>query len=181
MFQSEGFIYHSEVTIWKNPAVEMVRTKSIGLLHKQIKKDSSRSRMGLPDYIVVMRKPGDNAEPIEHTAEQFSVDQWEKWASPIWMDIKQGNTLQKESARDEKDEKHISLLQLDVIQRCIDLWSNPGDVVLTPFMGIGSECYQAILQGRKATGIELKESYYNQAVMNCARAREKFNEGNLFE
>jgi DNA modification methylase len=180
-FQDEGFIYHSEVCIWKNPVVEMQRTKSLGLLHKQIKKDSSRSRMGLCDYIVVMRKDGVNTEPIQHTNENFTVDKWQEWASPVWMDISQGNTLQRESAREEKDEKHICPLQLDVIERCIELWSNQGDVVFSPFAGIGSEIYQAILQGRKGIGIELKESYYKQAVLNCNRAVEKAGEGVLFK
>ena len=180
-FQTEGFIYHSEVVIWKDPVVAMQRTKALGLLWKQIKKDSCRSRQGLPDYVVVMRKPGENKEPVEHTPENFPVDKWQEWASPVWMDIRQGDTLQRESAREEKDERHICPLQLPVIERCIELWSNKGDVVLTPFLGIGSEVYQAILQGRKGVGIELKESYYNQAVLNCQRAVEITHEGQLFE
>lgn len=166
IFQDCGFIYHSRVTIWKDPVVEMQRTKALGLLHKQIKKDSSMSRQGIPDYIVTMRKPGENPERITHTNENFPVDVWQRYASPVWMDIKQSDTLQRKSARDEKDERHICPLQLEVIQRCIELWSNPGDIVLDPFMGIGSSPYVAVRLGRRGTGIELKESYYVQAENN---------------
>ena len=125
-----GFIFHSEVCIWKNPVTEMQRTKALGLLHKQIRKDSAMSRQGLPDYVVTFRKPGENPEPIPHDHDSFPVDVWQKYASPVWMDVRQSNTLQRKSARDEKDEKHICPLQLDVIERCIDLWTNPGDIVL---------------------------------------------------
>lgn len=166
-FQEIGFIYHSEVTIWKNPAAAMQRTKSIGLLHKQLKKDSCISRQALPDYLIMFRKPGENQERVTHTNESFPVELWEQYASPVWMDINPSDTLQRKSARDDKDEKHISVLQLEVIERAIDLWSNPGDVVLTPFLGIGSEAYVALQKGRKAIGIELKESYFKQAVANC--------------
>ena len=138
IFEYCGFIYHSKVTIWKNPVTEMQRTKALGLLHKQIKKDSTMSRQGIPDYIVTMRKPGDNPERVTHTDESFPVDVWQNYASPVWMDIKQSNTLQRKSARSEKDERHICPLQLDVIQRCIELWTNEGDIVLDPFAGIGS-------------------------------------------
>ena len=169
-FQSQGFIYHSEVCIWKDPVIAMQRTKALGLLHKQIKKDSTQCRQGIPDYLVIMRKPGDNGEKVTHTNESFPVSEWQKYASPIWMDIKPSDTLQKESARDDKDEKHICPLQLTVIRRAIDLWTNPDDVVLTPFLGIGSEAYVALENGRRAIGIELKESYYNQAVKNCKMA-----------
>lgn len=189
-FQSYGFIFHSEVTIWKDPVVEMQRTKSLGLLWKQIKKDSSRNRMGIPDYLVVMRKPGDNPVQVEHTAKDFPVDQWQEWASPVWkeaynevdieflkqvyesvwMDINQSNTLQRESAREERDERHICPLQLDVIHRAIELWSAKGDSILSPYMGIGSEGYESIKQGRKFIGIELKESYFKQAVLNMKKA-----------
>lgn len=165
-FTDAGFIFHSEVTIWKNPVTEMQRTKALGLLHKQIRKDSSMSRQGLPDYIVTFRKPGENPEPIPHTYENFPVDVWQRYASPVWMDIRQSNTLQRKSARDEKDEKHICPLQLDVIERCIRLWTNPDDIVLDPFAGIGSVPYQAVLMGRRGLGIELKDSYFNQAVIN---------------
>ena len=167
LFQKCGFIYHSEVCIWKNPVTAMQRTKAIGLLHKQLKKDSTISRQGIPDYLVTMRKPGDNAEPVTHTNESFPVNIWQKYASPIWTDINPSDTLQARSCRDEKDEKHICPLQLTVIRRGINLWTNPGDVVLTPFMGIGSEAVVALEQGRKAIGIELKPSWYRQAVRNC--------------
>lgn len=169
-FTDMGFIFHSEVTIWKNPVTEMQRTKALGLLHKQIRKDSSMSRQGLPDYIVTFRKPGENPEPIPHTHESFPVDVWQRYASPVWMDIRQSNTLQRKSARDEKDEKHICPLQLDVIERCIRLWTNPNDIVLDPFAGIGSVPYQAVLMGRRGLGIELKESYFKQAAANLDSA-----------
>ena len=150
----------------------MQRTKALGLLWKQIRKDSSMNRQGIPDYIITMRKPTDNPEKITHTEESFPCDVWRKYASPVWMDINQSNTLQKKSARAEKDEKHICPLQLDVIQRCIELWSNPGDIVFDPFAGIGSVPYMALKLGRRGLGIELKESYYNQAVLNCQNAEQ---------
>lgn len=158
-----GFLFHSRITIWKCPVVEMTRTKSIGLLYKQLKKDSNMSRVGLPDYLLIFRKPGDNEEPITHNPEAFPVEQWQKWASPVWMDINQTNTLNIQGARDNKDEKHICPLQLDLIERALILWSNPGDVVLSPFMGIGSEGVMSIRAGRKFVGVELKASYYKQA------------------
>ena len=167
LFQKMGFIYHSEVCIWKDPVIVMQRTKALGLLHKQIKKDSAMSRQGIPDYLVTVRKPGTNDEPVSHTNESFPVDIWQKYASPIWTDINPSDTLQKKSCRDEKDEKHICPLQLTVIRRGINLWTNHGDVVLTPFMGIGSEAVTALELGRKAIGIELKSSWYRQAVKNC--------------
>lgn len=167
MMMSEGFIYHSRVTIWKDPVVAMQRTKALGLLHKQIKKDSAMCRQGIADYIITFRKYGENEEKITHTNETFPVDKWQEYASPVWLDINQSNTLQKESAREQQDEKHICPLQLDVIERCIELWTNPNDIVFTPFAGIGSEVYQALKMGRRGLGIELKESYYNQAVANC--------------
>lgn len=167
LFQEQGFIFHSEVCIWKDPVTAMQRTKALGLLHKQIKKDSCMSRQGIPDYLVTMRKPGDNPEPVTHTNESFPVDAWQRYASPVWMDINQSDTLQHRSAREDKDERHICPLQLDVIKRAILLWTNPGDIVLTPFLGIGSEAYVALELKRRAIGIELKESYYDQAVKNC--------------
>ena len=166
IFEDCGFIYHSKVTIWKNPVTEMQRTKALGLLHKQIRKDSSMNRQGIPDYIVTMRKPGDNPERISHTHETFPVDVWQNYASPVWMDIRQSDTLQKKSAREDKDERHICPLQLEVIQRCIELWTNPGDIVLDPFAGIGSVPYVAVTMGRRGIGIELKDSYYKQAKNN---------------
>lgn len=167
LFQKCGYIYHSEVCIWKDPVIAMQRTKALGLLHKQIKKDSAMSRQGIPDYLIVMRKPGENPEPVTHTNESFPVDIWQKYASPIWTDIKPSDTLQSRSAREEKDEKHICPLQLTVIRRALNLWTNPNDIVLTPFLGIGSEAYVALENGRRAIGCELKTSYFNQAVANC--------------
>lgn len=166
VFEDCGFIYHSKVTIWKNPVTEMQRTKALGLLHKQIKKDSSMCRQGIPDYIVTMRKPGENPERVTHTQESFPVDVWQNYASPVWMDIRQSDTLQKKSARSDKDERHICPLQLEVIQRCIELWTNPGDIVLDPFGGIGSTPYVALTMGRRGIGIELKESYFEQMKAN---------------
>lgn len=173
LFQKCGFIYHSRITIWKDPVVAMQRTKALGLLHKQIKKDSAMCRQGIADYIVTFRKDGENTKPITHTNETFSVEKWQNYASPVWMDIEQSNTLNKKSARDDKDEKHIAPLQLDVIERCIELWSAEDDVVFTPFLGIGSEVYQALLMNRKGIGIELKPTYYKQAVKNCESALNK--------
>lgn len=209
LFQSVGFIYHSRVVIWKDPLVEATRTKALGLMHKQIVKDSSMCRQGLPDYVIAMRKPGDNPERVAHkegfTAyigedepqapkkepdlkSQNSIDDhhshitqqdpvyshqvWRRYASPVWMDIRQSNTLNRNAARAEGDERHICPLQLDVIARCWELWTNPGDTVLSPFAGIGSEIYQALLMGRRGIGIELKPSYYQQAVINCTQAEE---------
>ena len=179
LFEECGFIYHSEVCIWKDPVIAMQRTKALGLLHKQIKKDSAMCRQGIADYLVTMRKPGDNPEKITHTNESFPVHIWQNYASPVWMDINPSNTLQRTSAREEKDEKHICPLQLDVIKRGINLWTNPNDIVFTPFMGIGSEVYQALKMGRRGIGIELKESYYNQAVINCENS-EKSADNSLF-
>lgn len=170
LFQRAGFIYHSEVCIWKDPVVAMQRTKALGLLHKQIKKDSCMSRQGIPDYLVAMRKPGDNPERVTHTNESFPVSVWQKYASPIWTDINPSDTLQATSCRDEKDEKHICPLQLTVIRRALNLWTNEGDTVLSPFMGIGSEGVVALEGGRKFVGVELKSTWYEQAVRNCASA-----------
>lgn len=166
IFQDCGFIYHSKVTIWKNPVTEMQRTKALGLLHKQIKKDSSMSRQGLPDYVITVRKPGDNLERVEHTNESFPVNVWQNYASPVWMDIRQSDTLQRKSARSEQDEKHICPLQLEVIQRCIELWTNPNDIVFDPFGGIGSTPYVALKLGRRGIASELKDSYFEQLKRN---------------
>jgi hypothetical protein len=164
-FTDAGFIYASRVTIWKDPVVEMQRTKALGLLHKQIKKDSTMSRVGIPDYVMIFRKDGERNNPVTNT--DLPVDLWQKYASPVWMDIDYGNTLQGyRNARDEQDEKHICPLQLDTIERLIHLYSNNGDTVFTPFMGIGSEVYQAVKMGRKGIGFELKESYYDMAKKN---------------
>ena len=174
-FEKEGFIYHDRITIWKSPVVEMTRTKSIGLLHKTIKKDSSLSRTGIPDYILVFRNAGDNLVPITHqeTNEKkenyLPVNLWQKYAEPVWYDINYSDTLQYTSAREEKDEKHICPLQLETIRRCLHLWSNEGDTVLSPFGGIGSEGYESLRLNRNYIGIELKESYYNQMQRNLKR------------
>ena len=168
-FCDVGFIYHSEVCIWKNPVTAMQRTKALGLLHKQLKKDSCMSRQGIPDYVVTMRKPGDNPERVTHTNETFPVSVWQRYASPVWMDIKQSDTLNRKAARENEDERHICPLQLDVIKRCIELWSNPGDIVMDPFAGIGSTPYVALRMGRRGLGVELKQSYYKQAVQTPCR------------
>lgn len=198
-YEDAGWIFHSEVCIWKDPVVAQQRTKSIRLLHKQITKDSTISGQGLADYMLMFRKPGDNPEPVDgmfdryvgfgnepasvgsriasgkSTADAekwFSIEVWQRYASPVWMDINQTRTLQYRAGRDEKDEQHISPLQLDVIERCIELWSNPGDVVLTPFLGIGSEVYCAVAAGRRGVGFELKPTYFRQAVRNIAELDE---------
>ena len=166
-FEYAGFVYASRVTIWKDPVVEMQRTKALGLLHKQVKKDSTMSRVGIPDYVMIFRKDGERNNPVTNT--DIPVDLWQKYASPVWMDIDYGNTLQGyRNGRDEKDEKHICPLQLDTIERLIHLYSNKGDTVFTPFMGIGSEVFQAVKMGRKGIGFELKESYFDLAKKNLA-------------
>lgn len=181
--QEAGWIFHSEVCIWKDPVTAMQRTKALGLLHKQIKKDSCMSRQGIPDYLVTMRKPGENAEPVTHTNESFPVERWQRYASPVWVvadgvddegfaicrqDINPSETLQHKSAREEADERHVCPLQLEVIRRGIRLWTNPGDVVLSPFSGIGSEGYVALQEGRRFVGAELKPSYFRQLTANLA-------------
>lgn len=213
-FQRAGFIYHSRATIWKDPLIEATRTKALGLMHKQIVKDSSMGRQGLPDYLITMRKPGTNPEPIAHPdgftdfigenepqapkgkptlkkigelSSRLTLDDpvyshqvWRRYASPVWTDINQSNTLQRESAREEKDEKHVCPLQLDVIERALELWTNPGDIVFSPFAGIGSEGYVAIQRGRKFIGDELKESYWKQACLNLKRAENFAEQDTLF-
>ena len=170
-----GFIYHSRITIWKDPVVEMQRTKALGLLRKQVKKDSTMSRVGIPDYVLIFRKDGERSDPVAN--KDIPVDLWQKYASPVWMDIDQGDTLQGLSeARDEKDEKHICPLQLTTIERLIHLYSNVGDIVGTPFLGIGSEVYQAVKMGRKGWGCELKEKYFEVAKRNCKKAVESKNQ-----
>ena len=178
-FESEGFIYHSRVTIWKDPVVEMQRTKALGLLHKQVKKDATMSRVGLPDYVLIFRKDG--KERLNPVKCDIPVDIWQKYASPVWMDINYSNTLNLKGSRDENDEKHICPLQLPTIDRLVNLYSNKGDTVFSPFAGIGSEVYQSIIRGRKGVGIELKESYFNMAVKNCRIAESKINEPKLFD
>lgn len=179
-FEKSGFVYHSRVTIWKDPVVEMQRTKALGLLHKQIKKDSTMSRVGIPDYVLIFRKDGERVNPVTNT--DMPVDLWQKYASPVWFDIDYGNTLQGfRNGRDEKDEKHICPLQLDTIERLIHLYSNKGDTVFTPFMGIGSEVYQAVKMDRKGIGFELKESYYNLAKNNLMSILESKKQSTLFD
>jgi len=179
-FVSQGWIFHSEVCIWKDPVTAMQRTKALGLLHKQLKKDSCMSRQGIPDYLVTVRKPGANAEPVSHTDETFPVALWQRYASPVWMDINPSDTLQFRSAREHKDERHICPLQLDVIRRALKLWSNPGDLVLSPFGGIGSEGHVALEEGRRFVGFELKGSYYRQACRNLERAAGGGSQPSLF-
>jgi DNA modification methylase len=169
-FEDAGFIYHSEVCIWKDPVTAMQRTKALGLLHKTIRKDSAMARQGIPDYLVTMRKPGENPERIEHTPEQFPVQLWQQYASPVWMDINPSDTLQYRSAREHNDERHICPLQLEVIRRAVKLWTNPGDIVWSPFAGIGSEGFVALEMGRKFIGSELKKSYWQQGCRNLDRA-----------
>lgn len=177
-FTDAGFIYHSRVTIWKNPVTEMQRTKALGLLHKQVKKDAAMSRVGIPDYLMVFRKPGEHEHPVHC---EINVDTWQKYASPVWMDIDYSNTLNAASGRDEKDEKHICPLQLDTIERAMILWSNKGDKVLTPFLGIGSEVYEAIKLERFGIGFELKESYFREAIKNCKRIENEKKQIGLFD
>lgn len=198
-FQQKGFVYHSRHCIWKDPLVAATRTKAIGLAHKQLIKDSSISRTGIPDYIVAFRKKGDNDIPICHpkgltdyhgarsvpgNLERYldSEDQgknkrshwiWQQYASPVWFDIRQTRVLPYKKARENDDEKHICPLQLDTIERCMALWSTEGDTVLTPFMGVGSEVYVAVRNGRRGIGVELKRSYYRQAVRNVKVALRK--------
>jgi DNA modification methylase len=161
--QDEGWVFHSRRTIRKSPVTEMTRTKHVGLLYKQLQKDSAKSRGGMPDYLLTFVKPGENPSPIAHTPESFPLDQWQEWAEPVWMTIDQSNVLNVAMAREAQDERHLCPLQLDVIERAVILWSNAGDVVLSPFMGIGSEGVTALKLGRKFVGTELKESYWRQA------------------
>lgn len=183
-FVERGWIYHSEVCIWKDPVTAMQRTKAIGLLHKQIVKDSCMSRMGLADYVCTFRKPGINPEPVagEFTyyvgddppkqIRHLSIDIWQKYASPVWSDIDQSDTLNYRMARDSKDERHICPLQKQVIERCLQLWSNPGDTVLSPFAGIGSEGYMSVKLKRRFIGFELKPSYFKYACKHLKEAEQ---------
>lgn len=179
-FAERGWIFHSEVCIWKDPVTAMQRTKALGLLHKQLKKDSCMSRQGIPDYLVTMRKPGVNDDPVSNTNETFPVSEWQQYASPVWMDINPSETLQGASAREEQDERHICPLQLEVIRRALRLWSKPGDLVLSPFGGIGSEGYEAVKAGRRFLGVELKESYFKQACANLRIASQQTRQRSLF-
>ena len=176
-FQRHGFIFASEVVIWKDPVTAMQRTKALGLLHKTVRTNASMCRQGIPDYLITMRAPGEVADKVTHNTESYPVDKWQKVASPVWMDIDPSDTLQYRSAREHDDERHICPLQLEVIRRGVDLWTNPGDIVLSPFAGIGSEGYVALEMGRKFIGAELKESYFRQAAQNLANATKQ---GQLF-
>lgn len=198
-YQEAGFVFHSEVCIWKDPVVAMQRTKALGLLHKTICKDSSMSRQGIPDYLVIMRKLGENDTPIKGALDHYVgdnvpphykmveycdgrcawvpanenasvIDIWQRYASPVWSDINQTDTLNYREGRESDDERHICPLQLDVIERALQLWSMPDDVVWSPFMGIGSEGYVSVKMGRKFIGAELKSSYFKLAVRNMETA-----------
>ncbi len=212
-FEAHGFIYHSEVVIWKDPLIAATRTHALGLAHQQIVKDSAMCRVGIPDYLVTMRKPGVNPEPVKHGGEwmvgeyrangfqryignsedeprqsrtpdartnKYSHEVWQRYASPVWFDIDPSDTLQRQSAREEDDSRHICPLQLTVIRRALELWSNPGDVILSPFAGIGSEGFVALQEGRRFVGVELKETYYRQACANMEAALSSRNQGNMF-
>ena len=180
--EEAGWHYHSRITVWKDPVVEMTRTKALGLLYQQVCKDSTRSRQGLPDYVLVFRKtPADEkqADRVGKDSILFPVEMWQQWASPVWMDIHQTNVLNVKAARSDEDEKHLCPLQLDLIERAVRLWSNAGDVVLSPFMGIGSEGWASLKAGRRFVGVELKESYYRQAVKNLREAEASSGGGSL--
>jgi DNA modification methylase len=185
-FEAEGFIYHSEVCIWKDPVTAMQRTKAVGLLYKQLCKDSCMSRQGYPDKLITVRAPGENPEPVHHDKHNqedeshISLPVWQRLASPVWMDINPSDTLQYRSAREHDDERHICPLQLEVIRRAVKLWSNPNDVVLSPFAGIGSEGFVALEQKRRFVGAELKQSYYEQAVKNLTEAEAPESQEGLF-
>lgn len=168
--KAAGFVYHARAIIWKDPVIEMQRTKALGLLYKQLKKDSTMSRVGMPDYMLFFRKDEPNPEPITHTPDDLSVGEWQELASPVWMNINQTRVLNGRQARGEQDERHICPLQLDVIDRCLRLYSNPGDLVLDPFNGIGSTGHQAIKMGRRYIGNELKHEYARQAAKFLAEA-----------
>ncbi len=169
-FQAKGFIFHSETVIWKDPVTQMQRTKAHGLLHKTVRENASMCRQGIPDYLITMRTPGDVIERVKHTHDNYPVSNWQRVASPVWMDIDPSDTLQYTSARDHDDERHICPLQLEVIRRGVELWTNPGDIVLSPFAGIGSEGYVSLQMSRRFVGVELKDSYYRQAAKNLNNA-----------
>lgn len=172
-----GWIYHGEVCIDKDPQAQAIRTKAKGLLFVQMRKDSSWSRPALADYILVFRKPGTNTEPIHP---DITNEQWIEWARPIWYGIRESDTLHVAEARGDDDERHICPLQLGTIERCVRLWSNPGDLVLSPFTGIGSEGYESIRLGRRFVGFELKPSYAEVAAKNLQAAESANAQGSLF-
>lgn len=178
-----GWTYHSRITIWKNPVVEMQRTKALGLLYKQIQTDATRCRQGMPDYVLVFRKtPEDETEAVRvpQKPADFPVDVWQEWASPVWMSIDQTDVLNVKMAREAEDERHLCPLQLDLIERCIRLWTNPRETVYSPFMGIGSEIFTAVRHGRRGIGTELKPSYFKQAMKYIAEAELNPVTGGLF-
>ena len=175
-FCNHGFIHHSEVVIWKDPVTAMQRTKALGLLHKSVRENAAMCRQGIPDYLITMRTPGEQLDRVTHDAADYPVEYWQKIASPVWMDIKPNETLQGRSAREHDDERHIAPLQLEVIKRGVELWTNPGDIVLSPFAGIGSEGYVSLQLNRRFVGVELKASYYRQAVANLRAARVENNQ-----
>jgi DNA modification methylase len=179
--QEAGWIWHSKVTIWKDPVTAMQRTKALGLLHKQLLKDSCMSRMGIPDYVIMLRKPGDNPSRVSHTRENFPVSLWQKWASPVWDDIDPSDTLQFRNAREDDRERHVCPLQLEVIRRCVRLYSNPGDVVIDPFGGIGSTGHIALEEKRRSVLVELKESYFRELVKNMRVAEQLAGQPTLFD
>jgi len=174
-FWRHGFLFHSRITIWKSPVTEMQRTKAHGLLYKTLKADSCDSRVGCPDYLLVFKKPGENPRPVVKDADKYPVDWWQEVASPVWMTVDQGRVLNRDGARDNADERHICPLQLDVIERAVELWSNPGDLVYSPFAGIGSEGHGALTLGRRFIGSELKESYFRQACENLRIAKSQLS------
>lgn len=191
-FIAAGFIFHSEHCMWKDPLIEATRTKALGLMHKQLCKDSTMSRAGLPQYLLAFRKPGKNASPVAHpggldrfigenppSGGTFSHETWRRYASPVWMDIDFTDTLNAAAARENDDERHVCPMALGITRRALELWSSPNDVVLSPFMGIGSEGYVAIEEGRRFVGVELKDSYYKQAAANVHRAATT-KQGSLF-
>lgn len=191
-FTRKGFIFHSEHCAWKDPLIEATRTKALGLMHKQLCKDSTRSRAGIPQYLLAFRKDGENPEPVAHqngleyfvgenepTHGTLSHERWRRYASPVWMDINFSNTLNAKAAREAEDERHVAPMALDLIERAIHLWSNPGDVIFDPYSGIGSTGYMAIKTGRRFIGSELKTAYFKQAVKNISQARE--SHGGLFD
>jgi DNA modification methylase len=199
VFTAAGWTFHSRVTIWKDPVTEMQRTKNHGLLHKNFAERGEVCRQGMADFLMVFRawKPNQEDKQISHVPEpgayvgenppetwdserDWSIQLWQRYASPVWFDIRQPRVLAFREGRDERDEKHICPLQLDVIERCIYLWSNPGEVVFDPFMGIGSTGYAALHAGRKALGVELKRSYVDQAVRHLERAVRDKDQGQLF-
>lgn len=177
-FEAHGWIYHGEVCIDKDPQAQAIRTHAKGLLFVQLRRDASWMRPALADYILIFRKPGENKVPIKP---DLTNEEWIEWARPIWYGIRETDTLNAAEGREEKDERHIAPLQLGTIERCIRLWSNPGEVILSPFAGIGSEGYMALKLGRKFVGIELKRSYYEVALRNLERAQHHMDQGTIFD